>query len=136
MALTFFKNQSAFSLVEIMIVIAIIGIIASWAIPSYQQSILTSHRSDAKSGLLKLQLEQEKWRAAHSAYAILDELQINTITENGYYHLTIEENPDSDQFFAVARPMGSQKKDHCGSFAINQFGAVYEKFANARCWGE
>ncbi len=136
MSSSFYKNQSAFSLLELMIMIAIIGIIASWAIPSYQQFILASHRSDAKSGLLKLQLEQEKWRTTHQSYATLEELQINTITENGYYRLAIEGQTDRDQFFAIASPTGSQEQDSCGTFAINQFGAFYENYASANCWGE
>ncbi len=116
--------------------IAIIGIIASWAIPSYQQFILTSHRSDAKSALLKLQLEQEKWRATHANYASLSELRINTVTENGYYQLAIIEQGNNDQYIATARPKNSQKKDSCGTFAINQFGAIYETYASLICWGE
>ena len=136
MVFNYLKKQSAFSLVELIIVMAIIGIIASWAIPSYQQFILSSHRSDAKSALLKLQLEQENWRATHSTYARLEELHINSATENDYYQLAIIEQGSNDQFLATATPKNSQKKDSCGTFAINQFGAIYEAYANEMCWGE
>ncbi|MBU6508933.1 MAG: prepilin-type N-terminal cleavage/methylation domain-containing protein, partial [Gammaproteobacteria bacterium] len=44
------KNQSrGFSLIELMVVVAIIAIIAAIAYPSYERSVLKSHRSDAEN---------------------------------------------------------------------------------------
>jgi prepilin-type N-terminal cleavage/methylation domain-containing protein len=45
-------SKNGFTLIELMIVVAIIGILASIAYPSYQESILKSRRADAKGALL------------------------------------------------------------------------------------
>jgi len=129
------KNR-AFTLVELMVTIAIIAIIASWAIPSYQGFIMASHRSDAKTALLDLQLEQEKWRASHVTYATLNQLGIDETIANNYYKLTLAKEPDGDEFIAIATPINSQKDDRCGTFAINQLGAVFENYADHNCWGD
>jgi type IV pilus assembly protein PilE len=128
------QKNTAFTLLELMITITIMGVIASWAIPSYQEYIMASHRSDAKSSLLELQLEQEKWRASHVSYATLDELGMAKTTANGYYNLSIKNTPDSEQFLAIARPIGSQINDLCKVFAINQLGAMYKGYADKNCW--
>jgi len=130
------QKYTGFTLVELIITIAIIGVIATITIPSYQQYILASHRSDAKSALLKLQIEQEKWRASHIRYATLEELEISQTTANGYYLLAIEKTPDSEQYLAIASPIASQINDSCKIFAINQLGAVYQGYADTNCWGE
>jgi len=125
-----------FTLPELLITMAIIGIIATWAIPSYQDHIRAVNRSDAKSALLKVHLEQEKWRASHVSYATLDELKITDATANNHYLLSIKNQPDSEQFLVIATPVGSQRDDPCGTFALNQLGAVYKNYADQNCWGE
>jgi type IV pilus assembly protein PilE len=132
-------KYSAFSLIELLITMVIIGIIATWAVPSYQSFILSSHRSDAKSALLNLQLKQENWRSGHNSYATLEELKIPASTENNYYTLLLIGQLDSENFLANATPNDSQKNDLCGIFAIDRLGAVIggkNKYANQSCWGE
>jgi len=128
-------NQG-FTLLELIITIAIIGIISTWAIPSYQDHIRAVNRSDAKSALLKVHLEQEKWRASHVSYATLNELKIADATTNNHYFLSIKNQPDSEQFLVIATPKGAQQDDPCGTFALNQLGAVFENYADQNCWGE
>jgi type IV pilus assembly protein PilE len=130
------QKNTAFTLVELLITIAIIAIIATWAIPSYQEFIMASNRSDAKSALLNIQLEQEKWRASHVAYATINELGITKTTTNGHYTIVITQLSDNEEFLATATPVNSQINDRCGTFAINQLGAIYENYADQSCWGD
>lgn len=63
------KKSAGFTLIELMIVVAIIGVLASIAYPSYQDYVMEGRRSDAKAGLLALQQAQEKYRANCPQYA-------------------------------------------------------------------
>ena len=58
-----------FTVIELMVVVAIVGILAAIAVPSYQEYMLKSRRADGTAALLKLQLAQEKFRANCRFYA-------------------------------------------------------------------
>ena len=63
------QNPHGFSLVELLIVVAILGIITAVALPSYQGSVRKSRRADAYVAIMKIQQEQEKFRANCTEYA-------------------------------------------------------------------
>lgn len=64
------KKSSGFTLIELVIAVAIIGIIAAIAIPAYQSQIRKARRSEALDQLLNITLSQEKFRANNPQYAI------------------------------------------------------------------
>jgi type IV pilus assembly protein PilE len=72
-------NNRGFTLIEIMIVVAIIGVLAAMAYPSLTDQLSKSRRSDAKTALLGLQQVQEKLRANCNVYA----LDLDTTIVNG-----------------------------------------------------
>lgn len=63
------KKENGFTLIEIMIAVAIVAIIASVALPSYQEQIRKSRRSDAKIGLEKAAALQEQHRFTNNTYS-------------------------------------------------------------------
>ena len=65
---TFEATQKGFSLIELMIVVAIIGILASIAIPSYRDYVLRSSFAEATSGLADRRIKAEQFFQDYRTY--------------------------------------------------------------------
>src|SRR5687767_2964658 len=63
------KKQKGFTLIEMMVVVAIMAILTMVAYPSYQESVRKSRRSDAIAAALAIQVAEEKFRATCQFYA-------------------------------------------------------------------
>lgn len=58
------------SLVEVMVVLALVSVLASMALPTFQQHLAKSRRAEAVAALTQLQVTQEAYRAHHGSYAL------------------------------------------------------------------
>jgi type IV pilus assembly protein PilE len=115
------KRSAGFTLMELMIVVAIIGILASVGYPAYTSYITKAKRSDAKSALLKAQIAQEKYRANHTTYGTtLAAISVSSTSADGYYTIAISGTPDATNYTMTAAP-GFTDSD-CGTFAVNKDG--------------
>jgi len=87
------NKQKGFTLIEIMIVVAILGILSAIALPSYQEYVKKSRRTDAKVTLLRIAQLQESFFAQKLSYAKnLSQLGLgaNTISsDDSYYNISI-----------------------------------------------
>ncbi|MFK8011650.1 MAG: type IV pilin protein [Marinicellaceae bacterium] len=63
------SNKKGFTLVELMIVIAVIGIIMAYAIPTYKKQVIISKRVEAQNILMELAAIQERHMATYQQYA-------------------------------------------------------------------
>lgn len=90
------SRPGGFSLIEVMITIAIAGILLGVALPVYQDSVRKSRRSDAVSALTQLQQGQERWRTNNPTYSgnLADLWDGGASTQGGYYGLAAAVDAD------------------------------------------
>jgi type IV pilus assembly protein PilE len=135
------SHQKGFTLIELMIVVVIIGILASIAYPSYLDYVTQARRSEAMNALAEVRIEQEKWRASHNSFAASPgELGLSVETESGYYSLAIilDSATSNSSFSVTATPQNEQAEDDCGTFAVDRNGptsGASGTYADLSCWG-
>ncbi len=119
------KKNIGFTLIELMITVAIVGIIALIAYPQYQQYITRTYRIRALQNLLILSKATHSYYLQHRDYSdlIIDDIITADIKDDKHYKYRIEEQ--STQYYQlVAVPQGAQAKrdQRCGKLYIDQLG--------------
>ena len=143
------NTRSGFTLIEVMVVVAIIGILSAIAYPLYNSQIEKSRRSDARVALLEIAQAQERFFTMNGFYTSnLAQLPIDDVlqtgdSEAGYYDIFLEFDPpgDTGTFLVTARPdaAGPQTEDEkCTELTVNHLGVKEGKDsigkAGAACW--
>ena len=134
------KKQSAFTLIELMIVVAVIGIITSIAYPSYDRYVVRSKRADAMSALMLASQSYERFRANSFNYntSLGNIFATQVPVEGGTAYYTLENSAQADGSYTLtATPTGSMAgKD--GPLTITNTGARtwVEEGSLRTCWPE
>lgn len=132
---------AGFSLIELMIVLAIIAIIAAIAYPSYERSVLRSHRSDVEALLTQDSQILERCYTQYFSYNNANCQALVTTSEHGYYLLATNAPPTATSYILTATAQGTQQKDtECQTFTLSSTGqktALNSSGADntAQCWG-
>jgi type IV pilus assembly protein PilE len=118
------KDKRGMTLLELMIVVAIVGILAAVAIPAYNGYVTRSRRSDAFTALETVRAAQEMYRAEKGQYAnawgLLAGCDSNMAGAN--YQLTLTWI-DGTTYNIVATAQNSQASDY--DFQIDQNGSKF-----------
>lgn len=127
------ERQAGFTIVELLIVVAIIGVLASIAYPSYQEYVAESRRSDAQSHLLSLAQHMEREYTENGTYAGAS-LPYNEAPRDGnikYYDLSFSAS-SATTFTLQAIPKNEMSGDRCGNMTLTHSG---QRNANQNdCW--
>jgi type IV pilus assembly protein PilE len=124
------QRVRGFTLIEVMVVVAILGIIAAVAFPSYRSYIIKANRSAAQSFMLEIASRQERYLLDKRAYAdapdaaaLLSTLGM-TVPSNvspNYTITTATVAGPPPSYIVTATPIGKQASDdtQCGTLTIN-----------------
>jgi type IV pilus assembly protein PilE len=131
------RLSRGFSLLELLIALAVIGILAAICYPSYQQYVLKTYRTEAVAQLLQLANAQEHYLADYASYATdLRALGVTAAELPPRYHFTLAVSEAGQAFELTAVAQGAQLADsECTTLTLNQYGqrnALSPQ--NSHCW--
>jgi len=132
----FQRRARGFTLIEMLIVVAMIAILAGIALPSYREYIKKSHRSEAQAYLLMIAARQQQFLVDTRAFSALTPDNIASQPSHvtsAYGTVTMVTTAGPPPTFAItATPQGSQTSEKCGTLTINQTGT--KTAAVSGCW--
>lgn len=150
MKLLKWQKHNGFSLLELIMALMVFSIVAIIAVPTYQQLLYKSRRTDGQTSLINLQLAQEQFRANCLQYATKlaspsscnadghYTLSASAISPNHYYQLSIQ-SATSTRYILTATATSAQIGDiNCQTLSIDQSGAKTARTGNGQiatdCW--
>ena len=141
------RRLNGFTLIELMIAVAVVGILLAVALPSFLDSIRKGRRAEAFAALSAIQQAQERWRSNNALYGTLSNLTIVSSTSGGNYTLAVTANTATG-YEATADGSGSgQRNDgQCTKLSVRVdrgaityasctgSGCTFTYAATDRCW--
>ncbi len=122
-------HHKGFTLIELMIVVAIVGILAAIAYPAYRDQVQKSHRADGKTALLMGVQLAERFFTQNGTYV---GATIPAHSDEGYYNLAY--SATASTFTLTATPTGAQSSDPCGVLTVDQANVKTDNGGGIDCW--
>jgi len=125
------RQQPGLSLMETLLVLALLAVVMSWAVPQYQNHLRRGQRQLAKLSLMQTAQWLERAAATQVPPALLQ-------VSGGAYQIQLQTDPAANTFSLQAVPQASQAPDACGVLTLNHLGEQGVQHANLsakECWG-
>lgn len=132
------RLKNGFTLIELMIVVAIIGVLAAIALPSYQNYKVRVNRVDTQAELMEVVSKINRYKIANFHYKKsdgsnigLNDLSVPAISSNGFYDLELvfpveqkdgKDIPNSTRWVLIANPIATKAQRGNGSMCIDYQG--------------
>ncbi len=127
------RKMVGFTLIEVMVTVAIIAILAAVAYPSYLTHVRKSRRAEAQAALMNIASRQQQMLLDTRSYAsTITGLNVTLPPSLGQsYTITLTIGSATiPTFSAQAMPLGGQLADSCGTLAVNETGVK----SPSNCW--
>lgn len=134
-----------FTLIELMVTVAIVGILVGIAYPAYTDSVRKSRRAQAKADLVELTQRAERWYTANNSYAgffarakteNLDYSPRDKPRAQAFYVITRDGGADTaaNTLTLTATAQGDQAKDGCKNLTLDAKGEKGTSSTRTDCW--
>ena len=137
------RRSAGFTLIELMIAVAVVAILASIAYPSYQRYVTESRRTDAKAVLMQVAGQLERCYTVNNDYSACNAFPRDS--ENGFYKVNEPTNetehateafitPYSYRIVAEAQEPQATRDSDCGNFTLTHRGERGVTGDGNDCW--
>ena len=132
------RTSQGFTLIELLMALACVALLASLAMPSYQNLVLRHHRAQARASLLQAAHWMTRAASANGSYQLPADVPSSVLQIEGQrYKMNLSSTTQSYTLSAIA--LGAQAADACGTLTLNHLGVRGVQGASqtaAQCWSQ
>ncbi|WP_298208134.1 type IV pilin protein [Acidovorax sp.] len=121
------QQHRGFTLIEVMIVVAIVAILTAIALPNYSEYVRRGHRAEARAALLQASQWMERAATATGTYPLTAAFPATLTTiQSGRYTIAATSpsagTASGTTYTLTATPAGAQVGDRCGNYTLTHTG--------------
>jgi type IV pilus assembly protein PilE len=138
------QRISAFTLIELLIVLAVIGILAAIAYPSYDESVRRGRRADAQALLTESAQWMERFYSQNNNYEVtaaefanagFSRVPRNSRDGDQFYTITLVTEAPFQRYTLTATKVNRMANDRCDNFVLNSVGQrLTDPVGGVNCW--